>query len=160
MIGFGYDIHRLAAGKTLVLGGVTIPCEKGAVAHSDGDAALHAACDALLGAAMLGDIGRHFPDSSPEFKGISSIELLRRVAGLVASQGYFIVNIDITIVLERPKLAGYVAAMRTAIGGVLHSAHCGDPFVSIKAKTNEGLGGIGTGDAVAAFAVAQLERAG
>ncbi len=162
MIGFGYDIHRLERDKTLVLGGITIPWEKGTVAHSDGDAALHAVCDALLGAAMLGDIGTHFPDSSPEFAGISSLELLRRVVGLVREKNYTLINIDVTIVLERPKIAQYIPRMRDAIEPIINTtsnpATTASTYISIKATTNEGLGGVGAGDAVAAFAVAQIER--
>ena len=155
MVGFGYDIHRLAPGGPLVLGGITIPFDKGSVAHSDGDAALHAVCDALLGAAALGDIGKHFPDSSAEFKGISSLELLRRVAQLLRSNNYTIINIDVTIVLEQPKLAPHIPHMCDAVRSVLDSHDIG---VSIKATTNEKLGNIGSGDAVAAFAVTQIER--
>lgn len=156
MVGFGYDLHKLAPGNRLMLGGVAIPFEKGTVAHSDGDVLLHALCDALLGAAALGDIGRHFPDSAPEFKGISSIELLRRVVVLVHEKKYSIINVDATVVLERPKIGPYILQMAEVIAPVLQLS---TGRVSIKAKTNEGVGGIGSGDAIAAFAVAQLEPA-
>jgi len=155
MIGFGYDIHKLAHGRTLMLGGVGIPFEKGAVAHSDGDTLLHALCDALLGAAALGDIGKHFPDSADEFSGISSLELLRHVMVLLKTKNYSVVNVDATIVLERPKAAPYIPLMVQAIATVLHVT---EDRVSIKATTNEGIGSVGAGDAVAAFAVAQIEK--
>ena len=154
MIGFGYDIHRLAPGTPLVLGGVTVPSDRGPVAHSDGDVVLHALCDALLGAVALGDIGKHFPDSAAEFRGISSIELLRRVVGLVRDQHCAVINADVTVVLERPKIGAFTDAMRAAIAPVLGVAL---NRVSIKATTNEGIGGIGAGDAIAAYAVAQVE---
>jgi len=154
MVGFGYDIHKLAPGKTLMLGGVAIPFEKGPVAHSDGDVLLHALCDALLGAAALGDIGKHFPDSAAEFKGISSLELLRRVVALVREKNYVIINVDVSVVLERPKIGPHILQMTETIAPVLQLS---TGRVSIKATTNEGIGGIGAGEAIAAFAVAQVE---
>jgi|SRR5579872_1441706 len=156
MIGFGYDIHRLAPGRKLMLGGVAIPFEKGPVAHSDGDVLVHALCDALLGAAALGDIGKHFPDSAPEFKGVSSLDLLHRVVELVHEKNYVIINVDVTVVLERPKIGPHVLQMTETLAPVLQLS---TGRVSIKATTNEGFGGIGAGEAIAAFAVAQIEPA-
>lgn len=157
-IGYGYDVHRLESGRPLVLGGVDIGSELGPVAHSDGDVLLHALCDALLGAAALGDIGRHFPDTSDEFRGISSVVLLERVTGLIAGNGWRIGNIDATILLERPKVAPFREAMCRRI-----SEATGVPVeaVSIKATTSEGLGFVGHGDGIAAHAVVLLlsERA-
>lgn len=154
-IGFGYDIHRLAAGRTLTLGGVRITDDFGCVAHSDGDVLLHAICDALLGAAALGDIGLHFPDTDPGYRGISSLLLLERCADLVTAHGYAIANIDATLVLERPKIQPQVEAMREAIAcaaGIEAGA------VSVKATTAEGLGPAGAAEAVEAHAVALLQR--
>lgn len=148
MVGFGYDVHALAEGESLVLGGVVIPSPIGTVAHSDGDVLLHAVCDALLGAAGLGDIGEHFPDTSAEFKNISSMELLARVVALLHTTGYEIVNLDATLVLERPKILPYKAAMRENIATV-----CTIPVqrVSVKATTSEGMGFVGTGQGVQAY---------
>ncbi len=154
LIGFGYDIHRLEPGLPMTLAGVQIADPPaGPVAHSDGDVVLHALCDALLGAAALGDIGRHFPDTDPAYRGISSIELLRQVAVLLSAEGLRPHNIDCTLVLERPKIAPYRERMRSAMAEAL-----GLPIerVSIKATTNEGLGSIGAGQGVAAYAVATL----
>ncbi|MCS6808392.1 MAG: 2-C-methyl-D-erythritol 2,4-cyclodiphosphate synthase [Bacteroidota bacterium] len=153
MIGFGYDIHRLAEGETLILGGIEIPSSFGTVAHSDGDVLIHALCDALLGAAGLGDIGEHFPDTDPRYRGISSIKLLRQVVGLLQGEGYTIVNIDCTLVLERPKILPYKAAMRSCIAEA-----CGIALqrVSIKATTSEKLGFVGAGEGVEAYAICQL----
>ena len=154
MIGFGYDIHRLAPGIPLILGGVTIPSDRGTVAHSDGDVLLHALCDALLGAAALGDIGQHFSDSNTEFRGISSLELLRRVMVLIENHLFKVVNVDSTIILERPKLASFMDAMRENIAPILGVSI---DRVSVKATTNEGMGELGSGDAIAVHAVVQLE---
>ncbi len=154
MIGYGYDIHRLQAGETLVLGGVTIPSEKGTVAHSDGDVVLHAICDALLGAAALGDIGKHFPDSDPQWKGQASSEFVRRVAAMLRERHIKVINVDSTVVLERPKLAPHISAMRTCIAEALGIERS---HVSVKATTNEGLDAVGRGEAVAAHAVAQVD---
>lgn len=156
-VGFGYDIHQLTADRTLILGGVTIPAEFGLLGHSDADVLLHAICDALLGAAALGDIGKHFPDTNPEFKGISSIELLKRVGSLLNKQGYSIGNIDSTLVLERPKIAPYIEQMKQNIAGALQ---CGKNQISIKATTNEGLGSIGRGEGAAAYAIALINSNG
>lgn len=148
MIGFGYDVHALAEGESLVVGGVAIPSAIGTVAHSDGDVLLHAVCDALLGAAGLGDIGEHFPDTSAEFKNISSLELLVRVVALLHKSGYAVVNLDATLVLERPKISPYKAAMRENIAKV-----CAVPVerVSVKATTSEGMGFVGTGQGIQAY---------
>jgi 2-C-methyl-D-erythritol 2,4-cyclodiphosphate synthase len=155
MIGFGYDIHRLAAGESLILGGVEIPSDFGTVAHSDGDVLLHALADALLGAAGLGDIGEHFPDTDETYRGISSLELLRRVLDLVRAEGYELINIDCTLVLEKPKILPYKAAMRERIAGA-----CGLELkrVSLKATTSEKLGFVGAGEGIEAYAACQLRE--
>jgi 2-C-methyl-D-erythritol 4-phosphate cytidylyltransferase / 2-C-methyl-D-erythritol 2,4-cyclodiphosphate synthase len=151
--GTGYDLHRLGAGRALVLGGVTIPSDRGALGHSDADVVCHAITDALLGAVCLGDIGHHFPDSDPRWKGASSLDLLSRAAALIVNEGYEVGNVDVTVILEKPKLRPHIDAMRRAIAGCLDV----DPSsVSIKAKTNEGVDAIGRGEAVAAHAVALL----
>lgn len=152
-IGHGYDVHALAAGLPLVLGGVQIPHSTGCVAHSDGDVLTHALCDALLGAAALGDIGRHFPDTSPEFKGIDSLELLRRVVALLRAGGWRIGNVDCTLLLQRPKVAPYIEAMRVRLAGAM-----GIPVdsISVKATTTEKLGFVGREEGVAAEAVALI----
>jgi 2-C-methyl-D-erythritol 4-phosphate cytidylyltransferase/2-C-methyl-D-erythritol 2,4-cyclodiphosphate synthase len=151
--GTGYDLHRLVEGRPLIIGGVDIPFEKGALGHSDADVACHAATDAVLGAACLGDIGRHFPDSDPRWKGASSIELLRQSATLVRDAGHAIVNVDVVVVLERPKIAPFVTAIREGLAGAL-----GIPVdcVSVKGKTNEGVDAVGRGEAIAAYAVAMI----
>ncbi len=148
--GFGYDLHRLEAGHDLWLGGIKVNHDKGAVAHSDGDTLIHAICDALLGAAKLGDIGRHFPDQSEEFKNADSKELLSIVAKLLRNSNYSLSNIDCTIILEKPKLTHYIPDMEAKIASVLG---IDADQVSVKAKTNEKAGEIGAGNAVAAFAV-------
>ncbi|KAB2926386.1 MAG: 2-C-methyl-D-erythritol 2,4-cyclodiphosphate synthase [Bacteroidetes bacterium] len=152
-IGFGYDAHRFAAGRKLMLGGVEIPHTHGLLGHSDADVLLHAVCDALLGAAALGDIGRHFPDTDPRYKGISSLTLLSHVGRLVQANGYTIGNIDSTIVMEHPKVNPHVEAMRRAIGEALTIP---PEVISIKATTNEGMGFVGTGEGAVAYAVALL----
>ncbi len=154
MVGFGYDIHRLAEGESLILGGVEIVSSFGTVAHSDGDVLLHALCDALLGAAGLGDIGEHFPDTDAAYKGISSIELLRRVIALVKKEGYQLINIDCTLVLEKPKILPYKPQMRERIAEA-----CSLPLqrVSLKATTSEKLGFVGQGEGIEAYAVCQIE---
>jgi len=149
-IGFGYDSHRLVAGRRLVLGGKTIPSERGLQGHSDADVLLHAVCDAILGAIGAGDIGRQFPDTDPAYKDISSLTLLERVGTIAAAKGWRICNVDSTIVLERPKLAPYLGGMADNIAGVLRIPSEG---VSVKAKTNEGIGQVGAGEGAAAFAV-------
>jgi 2-C-methyl-D-erythritol 2,4-cyclodiphosphate synthase len=152
-IGFGFDVHKLVAGRKLILGGEDIPSEKGFLGHSDADILLHAIADALLGAASLGDIGKNFPDSDEQYKGISSLLLLERVAKLISDNHYEIVNVDTTVVLQRPKIAPYVDQMRSNIA---HALHLDASRISIKATTNEGLGFIGAGDGAVAYAVALI----
>jgi 2-C-methyl-D-erythritol 2,4-cyclodiphosphate synthase len=152
-IGFGFDVHRLAENRKLILGGVEIPSAKGLDGHSDADVLLHAIADALLGAAALGDIGKHFPDTDQRYKGISSLLLLRHVADLLVRHRYAIVNIDATVVLEQPKIAPHIDAMRQNIADVLAL-----PIqrISVKATTSEGVGFVGTGEGAVAHAVALL----
>lgn len=153
-IGFGYDSHRLVEGRKLILGGVEIPFEKGLLGHSDADALLHALCDAILGAIGEGDIGKHFPDSDPAYKNISSKELLISVNELAIRKGYRVNNIDSTLVLEKPKLRGYIDEMVTNIAGFLGM----EPGrVNIKASTNEGMGFTGRCEGIAAFAVVTMK---
>lgn len=154
--GIGYDIHRLVEGRKLVLGGVEIPFEKGLLGHSDSDVLTHAICDALLGAAALGDIGTHFPDNDPKWAGASSLDLLASVMEMLTEHGYSIANIDATVMAERPKLKPYIQAMRERLASVL-GIHV--DRVSVKAKTNEGLESVGRGEAIAAQAMALLARA-
>ncbi len=151
--GLGYDVHCIVEGRKLILGGVHIPSKTGLLGHSDADVLLHAICDALLGAAALGDIGKHFPDTDKAYRGISSLKLLRNVGILLEKKGYQIGNIDSTVILERPKIAKYVNLMRRRIGKVLHIS---PKQVSIKATTQEGLGAIGRGEGCAAYAVASI----
>jgi 2-C-methyl-D-erythritol 2,4-cyclodiphosphate synthase len=153
-IGFGNDIHRLATGRKLVLGGIHVPFELGPVGHSDGDALAHAVCDALLGAAALGDIGRHFPDSSPDWHNASSLMFLRRTREMLDAAGYQIANVDSTISLERPKLAPFIPSMREKLAEALGIAL---EQVSIKAKTGEGVDAVGKGKAIRADAVVLVE---
>jgi 2-C-methyl-D-erythritol 2,4-cyclodiphosphate synthase len=152
-VGFGYDVHRLVAGRKLILGGVELPFEKGLLGHSDADVLCHALADALLGAAAMGDIGKHFPDTDPQFRGISSLVLLRHVGGLIRSHNFEIINVDSTIVLQQPKISPYVTPMRENIANALGVQI---NQVSVKATTNEGLGYIGTEDGAAAYAVASI----
>jgi 2-C-methyl-D-erythritol 2,4-cyclodiphosphate synthase len=154
-IGFGYDIHPLVTGRKLVLGGVTIPSEKGCDGHSDADVLLHAIADALLGAAGLGDIGRHFPNTDPRYRGISSVILLQQVAGLLATHRWTVGNVDATVILEAPKIAPHVEAMRQTIARALTVT---PGQVSIKATTNEGLGALGAAAGAAAHAVALITQ--
>lgn len=154
-IGYGYDVHALDEGLELWLGGVKIPHEKGCVAHSDGDVAIHALCDALLGALALGDIGKHFPDTSDEFKGIDSKILLSRVMELVRSHGWDVVNADMTIAMQKPKLAPYIVPMRECMASVMKiPASC----VSVKATTTEKLGFVGRGEGCEVYAVVLLKK--
>jgi 2-C-methyl-D-erythritol 2,4-cyclodiphosphate synthase len=155
-IGHGYDAHRFADGVPLVIGGVAIPHPRGLAAHSDGDVLLHALCDALLGAAALGDIGRHFPDSRDEYRGIDSRVLLRRVADLVAGEGLRVANVDATVIAEAPRLAPHIPAMRACIAADLGLE---PDRVNVKATTTERMGFAGRGEGVAAHAVALLEPA-
>lgn len=151
--GTGYDLHRLVEGRPLIIGGVEIPFERGAMGHSDADVACHAATDALLGAACLGDIGRHFPDSDPTWKGASSIELLRQAAALVRDAGFDIVNLDVVVILERPKILPHIQKIREGLAGAVSVPV---ERVSVKGKTNEGVDAVGRGEAIAAHAVALL----
>jgi 2-C-methyl-D-erythritol 4-phosphate cytidylyltransferase / 2-C-methyl-D-erythritol 2,4-cyclodiphosphate synthase len=149
--GVGYDLHRLVDGRPLILGGVTIPADRGALGHSDADVVCHAATDAILGAACLGDIGRHFPDTDPRWKDASSIDLLRRAVALVAEQGLEVGNIDVTVILEQPKIRDHVDAMRASVANAIG---IDVSRVSIKGKTNEGVDAVGRGEAIAAHAIA------
>ena len=155
-IGQGYDVHRIAEGLPMWLCGVRIDSPSGFVAHSDGDVAIHALCDALLGALALGDIGHHFPDSSDEFKGIDSKILLARVVDLVRGKGYAVGNVDVTIALQAPKIGAYVPAMRATLAGILGVP---EDCVSVKATTTERLGFVGRGEGCEAWAVCLLEQA-
>lgn len=154
-VGIGYDIHRLVEGRKLILGGIEIPFEKGLLGHSDSDVLTHAICDALLGAATLGDIGSHFPDSDPQFRGASSLDLLARVTELLQERGYQVANVDSTVMTERPRLAPHIAAIRHQLAAVMQIAV---EQVSVKAKTNEKLDAVGQGEAMAAHAVALIVR--
>ena len=154
-IGNGYDVHALAEGLPLWLGGVEVESPIGCIAHSDGDVAIHALCDALLGALALGDIGKHFPDTSDEFKGIDSKILLARVMDLINSMGWTVVNADITIAMQRPKLAPYIIPMRECLSAIMDL-----PFecVSVKATTTEKLGFVGRSEGCEVYAVALLQK--
>lgn len=154
-IGNGYDVHALAEGLPLWLGGVRIESQNGCVAHSDGDVAIHALCDALLGALALGDIGKHFPDTSAEFKGIDSKILLSRVMDLVRAEGWEFGNADITIAMQKPKLAPYILPMRECLASVIG---CGMDQVSVKATTTERLGFVGRCEGCEVYAVVLLEK--
>lgn len=153
-IGMGYDVHRLTEGRDLIIGGVRIPYEKGLLGHSDADVLLHAIMDALLGAAAFGDIGKHFPDTDPQYKGISSLQLLEHVGDLIEKEMYVISNIDATIIAQRPKMAPYIEEMR---GQVARTLHLDLSQVNIKATTEEGLGFTGSGEGIAAQAAAALD---
>ena len=154
-IGHGYDVHRLTGGRKLILGGVDIPWELGLLGHSDADVLTHAVMDALLGAAALGDIGKHFPDTDPAYAGADSLALLDHVVELLAGRGWQVGNVDATVLAQRPKLAPYIPQMRQNL-----ALHMGVPpeQVNVKATTEEGLGFTGTGQGMAAHAVALLER--
>lgn len=153
--GLGYDVHKLTENRELILGGVNIPYEKGLLGHSDADVLVHAIMDALLGACKLGDIGQHFPDSDPQYKGISSIKLLKHVGALLDENGYKIVNIDSIIVAQRPKMMPHIPEMEKNIAAALNI----DPdSVNVKATTEEGLGFTGSGEGIAAKAVCMVER--
>jgi 2-C-methyl-D-erythritol 2,4-cyclodiphosphate synthase len=153
--GFGYDIHRFGDGRKLFLGGIEIPFDKGLLGHSDADVLLHAIADALLGACALGDIGRHFPDTDPRYKNISSLVLIENVVRLLEDHHFGIVNIDATLVLEQPRIAPFVERMRNAIAPVLRVTI---EQISIKATTNEKIGSLGAGEGIAAYAVASVEE--
>lgn len=154
-VGHGYDVHRLVEGRKFILGGVEIPFEKGLLGHSDADVLVHAIMDALLGGAALGDIGRHFPDSSDEFRGISSLVLLTRVKEILEKHDFSVVNIDATIVLQSPKIARYIAEMTRNISKILE---IDESRINIKATTEEHLGFTGSGEGVCAHAVAMLSK--
>ena len=152
-VGMGYDVHKLAEGRPLILGGVHVPYEKGLLGHSDADVLLHAICDALLGAAALGDIGRHFPDTDPEYKGADSMELLKKVRELVEKECYLIENVDATVIAQKPKLAPYIEEMREKIAETLG---VGRKQINVKATTEEHLGFTGEGLGISAQAVCML----
>jgi 2-C-methyl-D-erythritol 4-phosphate cytidylyltransferase/2-C-methyl-D-erythritol 2,4-cyclodiphosphate synthase len=152
-VGVGYDLHRLVAGRRLVLAGVMIPFDKGLLGHSDADVIAHAVTDAVLGAAGAGDIGMHFPDTDPAWRDANSIDLLKRAVAVVHGHGYRVGNVDVVVIAERPKLGGYLEAMRANLAGALGTAAT---HVSVKGKTNEGVGEIGAGDAIAVHAVAVI----
>ena|SRR6185295_16191153 len=154
-VGFGFDVHQLAEGRELRLGGIPVPHVKGAVGHSDADVLIHAICDALLGAANLGDIGKHFPDTSSEFKNIDSRILLKRVMEMVMHKKFVIENIDVTICLEKPKIAPHIDAMKKSLSEVMK---IDEDRISIKATTNEKLGFIGREEGVACYAVVLLRN--
>ena len=154
--GMGYDVHRLVAGRKLILGGVEIPWDKGLLGHSDADVLLHAVADALLGAAALGDIGKHFPDTDDKFRGADSRKLLAEVARLVREKGYTVGNVDATIVAQAPKLAPHIEKMTENIAKVLG---VGKDQVNVKATTEERLGFTGSGEGMSAYAVAGIEKA-
>ena len=152
-IGHGYDVHRLVEGRDLILGGVKIEYEKGLLGHSDADVLLHAVSDALLGAAGLGDIGRHFPDTDPKYKGADSLELLRQVAGKIAAAGYRVGNVDVTMIAQRPKLKDFIPRMETNIASALDV----EPGrINVKATTEEHLGFTGAGEGMSCHAVCLL----
>ena len=152
-VGMGYDVHRLVEGRKLILGGVEIPYEKGLLGHSDADVLIHAIMDALLGAAALGDIGKHFPDTDPQYKGISSVELLKHVAKLLDKNNYVIENIDATVIAQRPKLRPYMEEMTKNVAGALGIE---ENRLNLKATTEEGLGFTGTGEGMASQAICSL----
>lgn len=152
-VGLGYDVHRLTKDRDLILGGVKIPYEKGLLGHSDADVLLHAIMDALLGAAALGDIGRHFPDTDPKYKGISSLRLLEHVAGLLEQKNFQIINIDATIIAQRPKIAPYIPQM---VEHVARTLGLEEEQVNIKATTEEGLGFTGSGEGIASQAICSV----
>jgi 2-C-methyl-D-erythritol 2,4-cyclodiphosphate synthase len=154
-VGIGFDSHRLVEGRSLILGGVEIPNDRGLLGHSDADVLLHTICDAILGALGEGDIGGHFPDTDPAYKDISSMKLLMIVKELANKKGYIVNNIDTTVILEKPKLKGYVNKMMHNIAQVLGVE---EDVINIKATTNEGMGFIGRGEGIAAFAVVSIRK--
>ena len=156
-VGMGYDVHKLTEGRDLILGGVNIPYEKGLLGHSDADVLLHAITDAILGAAALGDIGKHFPDTDPAYKGISSVKLLVHVAGLLKENDYTIGNIDATIIAQKPKMAPHIPKMRENIAEALGIKIS---QLNIKATTEEGLGFTGQGEGISSQAICSLYRIG
>ena len=154
-VGFGYDVHRLEPGRRLILGGTEIPHHKGAAGHSDADVLIHAICDALLGAANLNDIGFHFPDNDAQYKGIDSSILLKKVSNLILQKGYSIGNIDSTVALEKPKIAGFIPQMKAQLAQALKIS---EDMISIKATTTEKLGFEGREEGVSAYAVVLIEK--
>ena len=152
-VGMGYDVHKLTEGRKLILGGVEIPWEKGLLGHSDADVLIHAVMDALLGAAALGDIGKHFPDTDPAYKGISSIKLLVHVAGLLREQGYEVGNIDATVIAQKPKMAPHIPQMRKNMAEALGIP---ESKINVKATTEEGLGFTGSGEGISSQAICLL----
>ncbi len=151
-IGFGYDVHRLEEGHDLILGGVPVPSEKGTLAHSDGDVLIHAICDAILGAAGLGDIGHHFPDTDPANKNLDSVKILQHTLKLIHDAGYRVINIDTTICLQKPKLAPHIEEMKQQLSRIIQN-----DAVSIKATTTEKMGFVGEGRGISAYAAVLLE---
>ncbi|UCG12770.1 MAG: 2-C-methyl-D-erythritol 2,4-cyclodiphosphate synthase [Deltaproteobacteria bacterium] len=154
-VGFGYDAHRLVPGRPLILGGVDIPYDRGLEGHSDADVLLHAACDALLGGANLGDLGRHFPDTDQRLRGVSSIKLLRQVGQMVRKAGFEVQNLDTTVVAQAPKLAPHTDSM---VGAIADALEVTLQQVSVKATTTEGMGFAGSGEGIAAYAVVALQE--
>ncbi len=154
-IGFGYDSHRFTEGRRLIIGGVDVNYEKGLLGHSDADALIHAIADAIIGALGEGDIGKHFPDTDPHLKGISSLVILKRTADLAIQRGYYVNNVDSTVILEKPRLSPSIEEMRRNVAKVLGMDYS---RVNVKAKTNEKMGFIGRGEGIAAFAVVTLGR--
>jgi 2-C-methyl-D-erythritol 2,4-cyclodiphosphate synthase len=154
-IGFGFDVHRLTEGRPFRLGGITVPHHKGAEGHSDADVLIHAICDALLGAANLGDIGIHFPDTSSDFKDIDSTKLLRNVCALLKKHNYAIGNVDTTLCLQQPKIAGHIADMQRTLAGVMEIP---ERNISIKATTNEKMGFVGREEGVTCYAVVLINE--
>jgi len=152
--GIGYDLHRLTPGRKLVLGGIEVPFDRGPVGHSDGDALAHAICDALLGAAALGDIGTHFPDTDPQWRDAHSLQFLEHVRALLSQRGLRIAHIDAIVIAEQPKLGPHFPAMRAALAGALGIE---PQRINLKAKTNEGVDAVGRGEAIAAQAIATLD---
>lgn len=152
-VGMGYDVHKLTEGRKLILGGVDIPWEKGLLGHSDADVLIHAIMDALLGAAALGDIGKHFPDTDPAYKGISSVKLLVHVAGLLKENGYAVGNIDATIIAQKPKMAPHIPQMRKNMAEALGIT---ESKINVKATTEEGLGFTGSGEGISSQAICLL----
>lgn len=153
--GMGYDVHQLVENRKLIIGGVDIPCEKGLLGHSDADVLLHAISDALLGAAALGDIGKHFPDTDPRYKGADSLKLLEEVGNLLAAKGYVVGNVDATIVAQKPKMLPHIPQMRENIARVLH---VDIDQINVKATTEEHLGFTGSGQGISSYAVAGIDQ--
>ena len=155
MVGIGYDVHKLVVGRKLFLGGIQIDFEKGLLGHSDGDALIHAICDALLGAANLGDIGAHFPPTDERYKNLSSLKILRSVSKFLEDSGFLVKGIDTIVIAEEPKIQPHIKDMKTAIATAIGIS---EDVISIKGKTNEGFGGIGAGQAIAAWAICEIGR--